>query len=113
MIVGTTFDSIVKDPTKDVLVKFYAPWCGHCKSLAPIWQELADSVADIPDLVIGKFDATANEAAGVAIRGYPTLKFYPKDNKEGVDYNGERDLESFKKWLSENSSAYKQAGKAV
>jgi protein disulfide-isomerase A1 len=107
VIVGTTYDKIVNDPTKDVLVKFYAPWCGHCKTLAPVWEELANSVKDISDLVIAKFDATANEAAGVAIRGYPTLKFYPKDNKAGIDFDGERDLASIQKWLAEHSSAYK------
>jgi protein disulfide-isomerase A1 len=108
VIVGTTFDKIVNDPTKDVLVKYYAPWCGHCKSLAPVWEELAAHVAGNEDLIIAKFDATANEAAGVSIRGYPTLKFYPKNNKAGIDYEGDRDLASFKKWLSENSAAYRE-----
>jgi len=110
-IVGTTWNEIVKDTSKDVLVKYYAPWCGHCKSLAPIWEELGASVAENPNLVIAKFDATANEVAGLTIRGYPTLKFYPRDNKEGYDYEGERDLESFKKWLSENSSAYREGSR--
>lgn len=106
ILVGTNFEAIVNDPTKDVLVKYYAPWCGHCKSLAPVWEELGESVADNADLVIAKFDATANEVAGLAIRGYPTLKFYPKDNKEGFDYEGDRDLESFKIWLAEHSTAH-------
>lgn len=107
VIVGKTFDSIVKDENKDVLVKFYAPWCGHCKKLAPVWDELADAYASEENLVIGKFDATANEAAGVEIQGYPTLIFYPKDNKAGVSYDGDRDLESFKKWLAEKSPVLK------
>ena len=80
---------------KHVLVIFYAPWCGHCKALAPTWDELANSVAEIDDLVIAKFDATANEVSGLSIRGYPTLRFYPKDNKNGYEYEGERDLEAF------------------
>jgi protein disulfide-isomerase A1 len=106
-IVGKNWEEVVGDETKDVLIKYYAPWCGHCKALAPTWEALATDVADISDLIIADFDATANEVAGLEIRGYPTLKFYPKDNKAGVDYNGGRDLEDFQKWLSENSSAYK------
>lgn len=113
ILVGKNWDEIVKDSSKDVLVKYYAPWCGHCKALAPTWDSLAESVKDIPDLVIAKFDATANEVAGLQISGYPTLKFYPKDNKDGVDYTGGRELDDFKTWLGENSEAYKAAGAKV
>lgn len=41
VVVASSFDEIVNDPTKDVLIEFYAPWCGHCKSLAPKYEELA------------------------------------------------------------------------
>jgi protein disulfide-isomerase A1 len=102
-IVGKQFDEIVKDETKDVFVKYYAPWCGHCKKLAEPWTELATNMAQYPNLVIGKFDATANEAEGVEVRGYPTLIFYPKDNKAGISYDGDRDVESFTAWLKENA----------
>jgi protein disulfide-isomerase A1 len=108
-LVGSSWDEIVMDANKDVLVKYYAPWCGHCKSLAPIWAELAKETEGIEDLVIAKFDATENEVAGLEIRGYPTLKFYPKGDKSGQDYSGDRDLPAFKVWLAENSSAYKAA----
>jgi len=106
-VVGSQFEEIVKDPTKDVFVKYYAPWCGHCKKLAPIWDELGAAYKDNANLVIAKFDATANEAEGVEVRGYPTLIFYPKDNKAGVNFDGDRTLEPLKKWLEENSPVLK------
>ena len=41
IVVGKSFDDIVKNPKKDVLLEIYAPWCGHCKSLEPIYKKLA------------------------------------------------------------------------
>lgn len=115
VIVGKQFEEIVKDTSKDVFVKYYAPWCGHCKKLAEPWKELAETMAAAghKDLVIGKFDATVNEAEGVEVRGYPTLIFYPKDNKEGITYEGDRDVEGFKAWLNENAPSIKAGNEAV
>ena len=89
-------------------MKFYAPWCGHCKALAPIWEELGAETASIADLVIAEVDSTANEIDGIEVRGYPTLKFFAKgDKKKPKDYEGDRDLDGFRAWLKENSAAYK------
>jgi len=61
IIVGKNFDDLVINNDKDVLVEFYAPWCGHCKQLAPIYDELAAKLAVNPNLVIAKCDSTGNE----------------------------------------------------
>lgn len=60
VVVGENFDEIVNDPTKDVLIEFYAPWCGHCKTLEPKFNELGEKFAGSKDIVIAKMDATAN-----------------------------------------------------
>jgi len=85
------------DPTKDVLVEFYAPWCGHCKKLAPIYDELAKKIQHTnPNIVIAKMDSTLNEVDSVSIQGFPTLKYWPAGKKDApMDYEGERDLNGF------------------
>jgi protein disulfide-isomerase A1 len=104
VLVGKSFDRIVMDPTKDVLVEFYAPWCGHCKKLAPIYDEVAKNLAHNKNLIIAKMDSTANEVDGVSIQGFPTIKFWPANNKSNpMDFNDERTVEGFTKFLQKHS----------
>lgn len=101
-LVGSTFHSIVMDPTKDVLVEFYAPWCGHCKKLEPVFKELAKKLKPVDTLVIAKLDATTNDVEGVDTEGFPTIKLWRADNKDvPIDYDGDRDVDSFIVWLEE------------
>jgi len=105
IIVGKNFEDIVRDKSKDVFVEFYAPWCGHCMKLAPVWDELGQFFSDAPSIVIGKMDATTNTPpSDLEISGFPTLIFFPADNKDGLVYNGNRDLDAFKQYVKEHAS---------
>jgi protein disulfide-isomerase A1 len=99
VLVGENFNEVAKDKTKDVIVEFYAPWCGHCKQLAPIWDELGEKFKDRPDVVVAKIDSTANELDDVKITSFPTIKFFPKDSDEVISYKGDRTLDAFVKFL--------------
>jgi len=74
----------VINTTKDVLVKFYAPWCGHCKTLIPHWEEAAEKLSNNKNIVIAKIDGTTNEVPNIDIKSFPTLKFFPGNNKTNV-----------------------------
>lgn len=99
VLVGKNFNSVAKDKTKSVFVEFYAPWCGHCKALSPIWDELAENFKDKEDIVVAKMDSTANELEDVKIASFPTLKYFPKNSDEVIDYTGARTLEALTKFL--------------
>lgn len=99
VLVGKNFDVVARNKDKDVLVEFYAPWCGHCKQLAPIWDQLGEKFKDRADIVIAKMDSTANEIDDVKISSFPTIKFFPKNSDQIIDYNGERTLEGLTKFL--------------
>lgn len=105
IVVGKTFDKIVKDPTKDVLLEVYAPWCGHCKALAPIYKKLAKRFAKIDSVVIAKMDGTANEHKDVEVQGFPTLLFYPaKEGAAAIPFeSGDRDLKTLTKFIKKHA----------
>merc|ERR1719263_705461 len=90
-VVGSTFKSQVLEQAKDVLVLFLAPWCGHCKKLAPVWKDLAAKLAARTSIVVAQIDATANDIEGEDITGFPTIKLYKQDAKASpAHYDGER-----------------------
>ncbi|KAK6143874.1 hypothetical protein DH2020_024222 [Rehmannia glutinosa] len=105
------FDEIVLDEKKDVLVEFYAPWCGHCKNLAPTYEKLAAAFKLEEGVVIANVDADKYKDLGekYGVSGFPTLKFFPKNNKDGEDYDGGRDLDEFVTFINEKSGTSRDA----
>ena len=74
---------------KTVFIKFMAPWCGHCKKLAPTWAKLMEMDTDV---VVAKVDCTGtakNRCDEHGVKGFPTLKYGSVDDLQ--DYNGGRD----------------------
>ncbi|XP_067934993.1 protein disulfide-isomerase A3-like [Watersipora subatra] len=102
VVVAKNFDEIVNDPERDVLIEFYAPWCGHCKSLEPKYKELAEKFADEDGITIAKMDATANDVpSGYEVRGFPTIYFAPKGKKSSPKkYESGREVADFVKYLA-------------
>jgi len=86
-LVAKNFDSINGKPA---LVKYYAPWCGHCKTLAPVYVELAEKLQD-RDVVIAEIDATANYIEA-DVSGFPTLIWFDGKGNQEV-YSGDRSLD--------------------
>jgi len=106
------FDTIVKDTNKNVLVEFYAPWCGHCKSLAPKYEEVANTFDGEEEVVIAKLDSDAHkeQSSAYGVSGYPTLKWFPKNNKAGEDYSAGRETADFIRFINEKAGTHRIAG---
>ncbi|KAJ1731875.1 protein disulfide-isomerase precursor [Coemansia biformis] len=107
-LVSKQFDEVVFDKAKDVLVEFYAPWCGHCKSLAPIYDKLGAVLKENKNLVIAKMDAIANDIPSsepaLQVSGFPTIVFIRGEDNDIVEYNGNRSLESLLEFIEENAA---------
>jgi len=113
--VGKNFEELVTNSGRDALVEFYAPWCGHCKKLTPVYEELGDLMAG-EDVDIVKVDATANDVpSSFNVRGFPTIYWKPAKGKP-VSYEGGRDVQDFVKYIAKHSTqelkGYSRDGKA-
>ncbi|KAH7293788.1 hypothetical protein KP509_28G042400 [Ceratopteris richardii] len=105
VVVGNTFDEIVLDESKDVLLEVYAPWCGHCQSLEPIYAKLAKALKNVESLVIAKMDGTTNDHARTQVDSYPSILFFPAGNKSAdpIVAESERSVKELYQFLKHNA----------
>jgi len=105
VVVGKTFKSMVQDSGKDVMVEFYAPWCGHCKALDPEYKKLGEEFKAVSSVVIAKIDATQNEVdvPGVDVQGFPSLYFFKSGGDKPLKYTGGRTQGDISKFIRDNA----------
>jgi protein disulfide-isomerase A6 len=102
------FDQLVLQSEDLWLVEFYAPWCGHCKNLAPHWAAAATELKG--KVKLGAVDATVHKAVAsrYQIQGFPTIKSWPAGSKTAEsfeDYSGGRTTSDIVQWALERWSA--------
>ncbi|KAI0686031.1 protein disulfide isomerase [Cytidiella melzeri] len=110
-----TFDQVALDPSKDVIVTFTAPWCGHCKKLKPVYEKVALDFINEPNVIVANVDADAALNRPLAekygVGSFPTIKFFGKNSKEEPeDYEEGRTEEDFVSFLNKRCGTHRSAG---
>ena len=84
------FEGFVLNSDELWMVEFYAPWCRHCKNLAPEYEKTASVLKGI--IKVGAVDMTTDGsvAADFNIPGYPSIKFFGEERKKPIEFDGER-----------------------
>ena len=115
-LIPSNFDEIVLKSSKPALVEFFAPWCGHCKKLAPVYEELATNFESAKDKVtVAKIDADEEKELGrrFGVQGFPTIKWFDGKSETPEDYSGGRDLESLTEFIQGKVGIKGKAKKAA
>eukprot|EP00397_Hematodinium_sp_SG-2012_P049913 GEMP01057780.1.p1 GENE.GEMP01057780.1~~GEMP01057780.1.p1 ORF type:complete len:198 (+),score=59.36 GEMP01057780.1:68-661(+) len=92
------FDKVIEG---QAFVKFFAPWCGHCKNMKPAWDDLEAHLLDSPVVTIADVDCTGtgkNICQKIGVQGYPTVKYFIAG--ETFEYNGARGLSELKAFVA-------------
>lgn len=107
VVVGNTFEEMVLQKDKDVFLEVYAAWCGHCKKLEPVFDELGEKLRPLRDqILIAKIDGSENDSPhdSFSWKGFPTLFFVKAGTNVPIKYEGERTLKEMLEFIQKNAS---------
>jgi protein disulfide-isomerase A4 len=101
-VVGSSFDELVTKSNKNVMIEFFAPYCGHCKSFEPTYRQLAQIFASKShEMIFAKIDGTSNDyPTDFNVSGYPTIYYIPVRSKSSPHvYEGDRSLSDLSEFV--------------
>lgn len=106
VVVGKTFEDIVLQKDKDVILQVYAPWCGFCKKFSSVWNSFAQEVKDVPHLVVAKMDGSRNGSPvpEFAWDAYPKIFYVRAGEKTPVHFTGDRSLTNLLDFIGKHST---------
>lgn len=97
-LTASNFDKLVLESSETWLVKFYAPWCGHCQSSAPAFTKAAKKLDGVGKLGVVNCDDHSTIAQRFGVQGFPTIKVFKGEGKKArrpSDYNAARTAKAF------------------
>ena len=100
-IVDAEFENEVLDSKGLVLLDFWAEWCGPCRQLGPILEEVSKEMGDKVKILKMNVDDSPNTAASFGIRSIPAMYLF-KDGKQVDTKVGLNSQSTITSWLNEN-----------
>ncbi|KAI0563820.1 Disulfide-isomerase PDIA-3 Endoplasmic reticulum lumen [Gracilaria domingensis] len=108
-VVGDSWEDIVEDTTKDVMIAQVAEWCGHCQKLKPVYAKVAAELkkAGVEHVKFAMMEATENDAPDeYKARGFPTIYFFKAGaEQKGIEFDGDRSSKGIIEWVQEHTSS--------
>jgi len=107
VVVGKSFEDIVMQKDKDVIMQVYAPWCGYCKKFNPIWKAFAQEVSEVSHLVVAKMDGSRNGSPfpeDFSWDAYPKVFMVPAGQRKPVHFEGDRSLKNLIDFVNTHGS---------
>lgn len=109
-VVSDNYDVEMHKVKKDVILYFYAPWCGHCKEFDIVFKKIAKKMMKTNEnIVFGSMDGTTNDIPYMfpPIKGFPSIFFLSAYEKfDPIQYQGDRSYKSIKDWINRHSSIF-------
>jgi thiol-disulfide isomerase/thioredoxin len=105
-LVGTTLKGVTQNPEKDVIVNFYAPWCGFCQKFKAQYGKLAENLQHVKTLQIAQIDGTQNTLKDLSINAFPTVILFPAGFRKDrpIKYKGNRSPTDMTHWLQHHAT---------
>ena len=100
-ITDESFEADIKQSTLPIVVDFWAEWCGPCRMLSPVLDELSEDLAGKVSIVKMNIDENPEIPTRFGIRSIPTLMIF-KDGKQVAVQTGGSPKSSLKSWIESN-----------